>query len=33
MRKSAKKQESQVQTVQRTIASRNVTQHNGNIYH
>jgi len=31
MRKSAKKQQSQVQTIQRTVSSRNVTQDNGNI--
>jgi len=31
MRKSAKKQQSQIQTIQRTVASRNVTQDNGNI--
>jgi len=31
MRKSAKKQQSQVQTIQRTVASRNVTHHNANI--
>jgi len=31
MRKSAKKQQSQVQTIQRTVTSRNVTQDNGNI--
>jgi len=31
MRKSAKKQQSQIQTIQRTVTSRNVTQDNGNI--
>jgi len=31
MRKSAKKQQSQLQTLQRTVTSRNVTQDNGNI--
>jgi len=31
MRKSAKKQQSQVQTIQRTVTSRNATQHNSNI--
>jgi len=31
MRKAAKKQQSLVQTIQRTVASRNVTQDNGNI--
>jgi len=31
MRKSAKKQQSQIQTIQRTATSRNVTQDNGNI--
>jgi len=31
MRKSAKEQQSQVQMVQRTVTSRNATQHNGNI--
>jgi len=31
MRKSAKKQQSQVQTIQITVTSRNVTQDNGNI--
>jgi len=31
MRKSAKKQQSQVQTIQRTVTRRNVTQDNGNI--
>jgi len=30
-RKSAKKQQSQVQTIQRTVTSRKVTQDNGNI--
>jgi len=30
-RKSANKQQSQVQTIQRTVASRNATQVNGNI--
>jgi len=31
MRKSAQKQQSQIQTIQRTVTSRNVTQDNGNI--
>jgi len=31
MSKSAKKQQSQVQTIQRTVPSRNATQDNGNI--
>jgi len=31
MRKSAKKHQSQVQTIQRKITSRNVAQNNGNI--
>jgi len=31
MRKSAKKQQSHVQTIQRTVISRNVTQDNCNI--
>jgi len=31
MTKSAKKQQSQVQTIQRRVPSRNVTQDNGNI--
>jgi len=31
MRKSAKKQQSQIQMIQRTVANRNVTQDNGNI--
>jgi len=31
MKKSAKKQQSQVQTIQRTITSRNVIQSNGGI--
>ena len=31
MRKSAKKQQSQVQTIRRTVSSRNVTQDSGNI--
>jgi len=31
MRKSAKKQQSQVQTIQRIVSSRNVTQDSGNI--
>jgi len=31
MRKSTKKQQSQVQTTQRTLTSRNATQDNGNI--
>jgi len=31
MRKSTKKQQSQVQTIQRTVTSRNATQDNGNI--
>jgi len=30
MRKSAKKQQSQIQMIQRTVTSRNVTQDNGN---
>jgi len=30
MRNSAKKQQSQIQTIQRTVNSRNVTQDNGN---
>jgi len=30
MRKSAKKQQSQIQTIQRAVTSRNVTQDNGN---
>jgi len=32
MRKSANKQQLQVQAIQKTVASRNVTQVNGNIY-
>jgi len=31
MRKSAKKQQSQVQTIKRTVTSRNETQDHGNI--
>jgi len=31
MRESAKKQQSQVQTIQRTVTSGNVTQDNGNL--
>jgi len=31
MSKSEKKQQSQVQTIQRTVPSRNATQDNGNI--
>jgi len=31
MRKSAKKQQSQVKTIQRTVPSRNATQDNGKI--
>jgi len=31
MRKSAKKQQSQVQTIQRTVTCKNVTEDNGNI--
>jgi len=31
MSKSAKKQQPQVQTIQRTVTGRNVTQDNGNI--
>jgi len=31
MKKSAEKQQSQVQTIQRTVTGRNVTQDNGNI--
>jgi len=31
MRKSAKRQKLQIQTVQRTVTSRNVIQDNGNI--
>jgi len=30
MRKSAKKQQSQIQTIQRTVTSRNLTQDNDN---
>jgi len=32
MRKSAEKQQLQVQTIQRTVTSRNATQDNCNIY-
>jgi len=31
MRKSAKKQQSQVQTIQRTVTNRDATQDTGNI--
>jgi len=31
MRKSANKQQSQVQTIEKIVASRNVTKYNGNI--
>jgi len=31
MRKSVKKQQSQVQTIKRTVSSRDITQENGNI--
>jgi len=31
MKKSAEKQQSQAQTIQRTVTGRNVTQDNGNI--
>jgi len=31
MRKSEENQQSQVQTIQRTVANRNVTQDNGNL--
>jgi len=31
MRKSAKKQQSRVQKIQRTVTRRNVTQDNGNL--
>jgi len=32
MRILAKNQQSQIQTIQRTVTSRNVTQDNGNIH-
>jgi len=33
MRKSAKKQQTQIQTIQRTVTSSNAAQDNGNIKH